>query len=230
MEKVKKQTSELQSILTAIFVGALLISNIIASKQFQLPFGITMTGAILVFPITYILSDLFSEVYGYRWSRITCYLAFAMNVIMVLVFSIAIATPAPSYWGDQQAFQTVLGNTPRILIASLSAFVIGDFINDKVFLKMKRKYPDSNEKYGSRAILSSLAGSIVDSAIFIPFAFIGQMPTNTLIMMGITQVTLKLIYELIVLPLNKFIVIKVSNYEKKETRLRHGRGQTEKSY
>ena len=62
------KTSQLQAILTAVFVGALLISNIIAAKQFQLPFGITMTGAVLIFPITYILSDLFSEVFGYRWS------------------------------------------------------------------------------------------------------------------------------------------------------------------
>ena len=207
------KTSQLQAILTAAFVGALLISNIIAAKQFQLPFGITMTGAVLIFPITYILSDLFSEVYGYRWSRITCYTAFAMNIVMAIVFALAIATPAPGYWQNQEAFQTVLGNTPRILGASLLAFIAGDFINDRVFRRMKAKYPDTHKGFGSRSILSSIAGAIVDSAIFITVAFIGQMPNDVLVIMGITQVALKLLYELIVLPLNRYITIKVANYE-----------------
>lgn len=207
------KTSQLQAILTAVFVGALLISNIIAAKQFQLPFGITMTGAVLIFPITYILSDLFSEVYGYRWSRITCYVAFAMNVVMAIVFAIAIATPAPGHWQNQEAFQTVLGNTPRILGASLLAFVAGDFVNDRVFRRMKAKHPDTHKGFSARAIISSICGAIIDSSIFIPVAFIGMMPTNALIVMGITQVGLKLLYELIVLPLNRYITIKVADYE-----------------
>ena len=84
MKKLKK-VSELQLFLSVLFVTSLLISNVITAKQVLLPFGITMTGAVFIFPITYILSDLFSEVYGYRWSRITCYLAFAMNLLMVLL-------------------------------------------------------------------------------------------------------------------------------------------------
>ena len=83
--KNKKNVSTLQLILTVIFVCSLLISNVITAKQVLLPFNITMTGAVFVFPITYILSDLFSEVYGYKWSRFTCYLGFAMNLFMVLV-------------------------------------------------------------------------------------------------------------------------------------------------
>ena len=123
MKKLKK-VSELQLVLTTLFVTSLLISNIITAKQVLLPFNITMTGAVFIFPVTYILSDLFSEVYGYRWSRITCYLAFAMNLLMVLLFSLVIITPAPDYWTNQEAFQTVLGNTPRVLFASLLAFIL----------------------------------------------------------------------------------------------------------
>ena len=137
-ENIKKY-SFTQMLLTMIFVVSLLISNIITSKQVLLPFNITMTGAVFIFPITYILSDVFSEVYGYKWSRITCYLAFAMNLLMVLIFTLVIKTPAPSYWTNQGAFETVLGNTPRILFASLLAYVIGDFVNDKIFAKMKEK-------------------------------------------------------------------------------------------
>lgn len=211
----KTKTSALQAILTAVFVGAFLISNIIAGKQLQLPFGITMTGAVIIFPITYILSDLFSEVYGYRWSRITCYTAFAMNVVMAAVFMLAIATPAPGYWPNQEAFKTVLGNSPRILGASLLAFVVGDFVNDRIFRRMKAKHPDSHRGFGRRSIVSSVAGAATDSAIFIPVAFFGEMPLNVLVVMGITQVCLKLLYELLVLPLNRYITIKVAAYEAK---------------
>ena len=208
-----RKTSELQTVLTVLFVSCFLISNILAGKQFQLPFGITMTGAVMIFPMTYILSDLFSEVYGYRWSRITCYLAFAANLLMALLFTAAIHTPAPSYWGNQEAFQTVLGNTPRVLLASLAAYVLGDFVNDKVFRAMKAKYPHNMSGFGTRAILSSLCGEIVDSAVFIPIAFFGSMPVKTLIVMGIIQVILKVLYEMIVLPLNRFVTAKVLRHE-----------------
>lgn len=208
-----RKTSELQTVLTVLFVSCFLISNILAGKQFQLPFGITMTGAVMVFPMTYILSDLFSEVYGYRWSRMTCYFAFAANLLMSLLFTAAIHTPAPSYWGNQEAFQIVLGNTPRVLLASLSAYVLGDLVNDKVFRAMKTRHPHSMSGFGARAILSSLCGEIVDSAVFIPIAFFGSMPVKTLIVMGIIQVTLKVLYEMIVLPLNRFVTAKVLRYE-----------------
>ena len=209
---MKKTISKTQTYLTVLYVTALIVSNIVAAKQFLMPFGITMTRAIIVFPITYILSDLFSEVYGYKWSRITCYLAFAMNVFMVLVFQAAISTPAPDYWTNQEAFATVLGNTPRILIASLAAFVIGDFVNDKVFSRMKAGH-EGMRGFAWRAIASSFCGEIVDSAIFIPLAFIGQMPLHTLLIMGITQVCLKVGYEIIIIPLTAYITRKVSEKE-----------------
>lgn len=98
------KTSELQTVLTVTFVACFLIANILAGKQFQLPFGITMTGAVIIFPMTYILSDIFSEVYGYRWSRLTCYMAFGANILMAIVFAIAIALPAAPFWTNQAGF------------------------------------------------------------------------------------------------------------------------------
>lgn len=210
----KNNISILQMILTTIFVCSLLISNVITSKQVLLPFNITMTGAVFIFPITYILSDIFSEVYGYKWSRFTCYLAFIMNLFMVLVFSAVIATPAPSHWMNQEAFQTVLGNTPRILVASLSALLIGDFVNDRVFKAFKDKHPYDNKGFGFRAILSSFCGELVDSLVFLPLAFLGQMPITTLAIMTLTQVFIKTGYELVILPFTKLIVKKISKYEK----------------
>lgn len=211
---MKKPISKLQCWLTVLSVSCLLISNIITSKQMLLPFNITMTCAVIIFPITYILSDVFSEVYGYKWSRITCYMGFAMNLLMVAAFEISIATKAPVYWGNQEAYKTVLGNTPRILAASLAAFVVGDFVNDKVFQKMKEKHENNHEGFGARAILSSVCGELTDSLIFIPAAFIGEMPIETLAIMLVTQVTLKTAYEIIILPVTKLVVKKVIQYEK----------------
>ena len=215
MKKLKK-VSELQLFLSVLFVTSLLISNIITAKQVLLPFGITMTGAVFIFPVTYILSDLFSEVYGYRWSRITCYLAFAMNLLMVLLFSLVIVTPAPDYWTNQEAFQTVLGSTPRVLAASLLAFILGDMVNDKVFRRMKEKHPNELKGFGWRAILSSLVGELVDSLIFLPLAFLGQMPIATLAVMTICQVGIKTGYVVVILPITRLVVKLVSKYENKE--------------
>ncbi len=209
--------SKLQLILTTVFVTSLLISNIITAKQVLLPFNIVMTGAVFIFPITYILSDLFSEVYGYKWSRFTCYLAFAMNLFMVLVFSAVIKTPAPDFWTNQEAFQAVLGNTPRILIASLLALLIGDFVNDRVFKKFKDKHPNDHKGFGFRAILSSFCGELVDSLIFLPIAFIGQMPISTLATMTVMQVLIKTGYEVVILPVTRIVVKKVSAYERGNT-------------
>ena len=215
MKKEKRKTSELQLYLTVIFVAALLISNVITAKQVLLPFNITMTGAVFIFPVTYILSDVFSECYGYRWSRITCYLAFAMNLFMVIIFSLVIATPAPSYWKNQEAFQTVLGSTPRVLGASLLAYVLGDFTNDRVFRKMKAKHQNELKGFGWRAILSSVAGEFVDSIVFLPIAFTGKMPFKTLVIMTIMQVIIKTGYEAVVLPLTTFVAKKVNQYEER---------------
>lgn len=210
---MKNKISEVQLVLTVIFVTSLLVSNVITSKQVLLPFNITMTGAVFVFPITYILSDLFSEVYGYRWSRITCYLAFAMNLFMVIVFSAVIVSPAPEYWQNQEAFQIVLGSTPRVLAASLAAFVLGDLANDRVFRYMKAEHPNSIKGFGWRAIASSIVGELVDSLVFLPLAFLGQMPISTLATMTVCQVLIKTGYEVVILPVTTFVVKKVNNWE-----------------
>lgn len=208
-----KKTSTLQTILTVFFVSCMLVSNIITAKQVQLPFGIVMTGGIMVFPMTYILSDVFSECYGYRWSRITCYLAFAMNLFSVTIFTIAINTPAPSFWDGQAAFKTVLGNTPRILLASLLAFILGDLANDRVFRIMKAKHKGELKGFGTRAITSSIVGEIVDSAIFFPIAFIGQMPAKVLLQMAIFEVAIKVGYEVVILPITTCVAKAVNKVE-----------------
>lgn len=209
----KKPISMLQMILTLLAVVCLLISNVITAKQVLLPFGITMTGAVIIFPITYILSDLFSEVYGYKWSRLVCYLSFLANLLMVAVFSLVIITPSPGYWTNQDAFMTVLGSTPRVLIASFLAFIVGGLVDDLVFKKLKDKHPNDMKGFGFRAILSSLFGELADSLIFLPIAFLGQMPLKTLAIMTILQVVIKTGYEIIILPITRLVVKKTMKYE-----------------
>lgn len=208
-----KSISTLQVILTILFVASLMISNIISARLFNF-FGYGMTCAVIVFPITYILSDIFSEVYGYKWSRITCYIAFAMNLFAVLIFLIVNNMPAiiPE---QAKSFETILIGTFSCTLASFIAFVIGDFANDKVFEKMK-KNNKTHKGFCLRAILSSIAGEIVDSTIYLPLAFLVFNPIMTikevLIMIGL-QVSIKTIYEIIILPLTTFIMKKVSAYE-----------------
>ena len=210
----KKRITVMQAVLTLLFVVSLVISNIITSKQVLLPFGITMTGAVFIFPITYILSDLFSEVYGYQWSRFSCYLAFIANLLAVVVFTLVIATPAPAHWTNQEAYEAVLGNTPRVLFASMLAFIVGDLVNDKVFKMFKDKHPTDHKGFGFRAIASSFLGELVDSLIFLPLAFWGLMPVEALVTMTITQVFIKTGYELVILPVTHAVVVAVSRYEK----------------
>ena len=214
-EELNKKHSSLKLILTVIFIAALLVSNVITWRQILLPFGITMTGAIIIFPITYILSDVFSEVYWYKRSRITCYLWFACNLFMSLTFLAVINMNAPEYFTNAEAYSLVLWNTRRVLCSSLLAYVIWDFINDKIFQKLKSKHPHDNKWFWRRAIISSFAGEAVDSWIFIPLAFIGTMPTKTLLIMIITQVVLKVLYEIIVLPLTIYVTKKTQKYENK---------------
>ena len=209
-----KKISVLQFLLTLFFVICLVISNIISAKQMLLPFGIVMPAAVIIFPITYILSDVFSEVYGYKWSRLTCYLGFIANLFAVVIFAITIATPAPNYWANQGAFEVVLGNTPRMLCASLLGFVVGDFVNDRVFKKLKEKHPHDHEGFSFRAILSSFCGEMCDSLIFLPIAFLGQMPIETLATMMVCQVLIKTGYELIILPITRMVVKSVSKAER----------------
>ncbi len=208
--------SMLQILLTILFVGALLISNIISARLFNF-FGYAMTSAVIVFPITYILSDLFSEVYGYKWSRFTCYLAFGVNLLAVGVFYLVSCLPA-SIPAQAEAFNSLLIGTFSCTMASFIAFVVGDFANDRVFAKMKQKHTGLNNQKGFafRAILSSLVGELTDSCIYLPLAFLVFNPIMTveqvLIMIGL-QVSLKIAYEIIILPLTTFLTKKVSRYE-----------------
>lgn len=209
----ERKISPIQAILTMLYVVCFIISNILAAKQYIFIGDIALNCGTLTFPITYILSDIFSEVYGYKWSRISWATAFGFGLFAVLFIEIAIQMPFPDFWTNQEAFATTLGNTPRMLIASMAAFAIGDYFNDRVFKKMKEKHKGELKGFGGRAILSSLVGETFDSLIFFPIAFIGIVPLNTMVVTAIALILMKVGYECIIFPLTKFFAKKLIRYE-----------------
>lgn len=210
----REKVSVVFLILCVINTTAMLISNIIASKVFSIGIGV-LPCAVVVFPITYILSDVFSEIYGYEWSRKSAWISFFMNLFMVTIFAIAIKIPAAN-----GVDLSVLGSTPWQLAASLTAFMVGDLINDKVFRKLKSKHKEKN--FSLRAILSSLAGELTDSLIYMPLGmlilpklFLGFefMTIKQLLIAIPLQAAIKTIYEIIILPLTMIIIKKIKKYE-----------------
>lgn len=215
---MKKKVSPLFMLLVVINTVAMLISNIIACKVFSIGFAV-LPCAVIVFPITYILSDVFSEVYGYKWSRRTAWIAFGANLFMVLIFALANVIPGidPTI---SEGMKNVLGTTPWALAASLTAYMVGDLMNDKVFRKLKERNGDKGFWY--RAIISSLVGELCDSLIYIPLGmnilpklFLGFefMSWKQILIAIPTQALCKTIYESCIVPLTAIVARKTKEYE-----------------
>jgi uncharacterized integral membrane protein (TIGR00697 family) len=139
------------------------------------------------------------------------WLAFAMNFFAVLFYQFAVALPPAPFWSGQDAFSTILSQTPRIAVASLLAFLAGSFLNAYVMSKMKVAM--NGNKFSVRAIASTMVGEAADSAIFISIAFCGILTTYQLVMMMITQALLKTLYEIIILPITQRVVVYIKKKE-----------------
>ena len=210
MSKSKKsQFSELFLFFSIVFVVCLLLSNILATKLLRIG-NYSVTAGVIVFPISYIINDIFSEVYGYNKTKKVIIFGFIMNIFMVIIFSIAIALPAPVWYENENAFEIILGSTPRNCIASLLAYLFGSLVNSKVLVKLKEK---SNNKFGFRAVVSTIFGEFTDSLIFVPVAFFGSIPIGQMISMILIQVSIKTVYEIVCLQVTTILVKKVNNYE-----------------
>ena len=224
--KSRKKMSPLFIVLAVISTVALLISNIVAVKSVPLFHwsirgnALSIAASFVVFPFTYIVSDLFSEIYGYAWSRKISWIAFFANLFMVGIFELVIAMPGVDETLSAE-FQDVLGSSFGILAASLTAFMFGDLLNDIVFKHLKdADKSGSNGAFILRSILSSLCGEIFDSLVFLPLLYlvIGGYGTiirsfSQLIMIVVIQGALKTCVELIFSPIVVAIVHRVRQYE-----------------
>ena len=157
-------------LMAVAFTVCLISSNLFATKVISL-WGINLPGAVIIFPISYILNDCIAEVWGYRKARLVIWMAFAMNLFVVLVGQLIVWMPAASFWDGAPHFDYMFRMAPRIVFASLLAFLAGSMLNALVLSKMK--VADEGRRFGVRAIVSSLAGEFTDSLIFIPIAFFG---------------------------------------------------------
>lgn len=212
-------------ILATLFVMSLVVSNIAAFKMIAIgPWAVP--AAVLIFPISYIMSDVITEVYGFKKARNVIFLGFCLNLFVVLYFQLTIVLKAPAWFTGSDAYATVLSNTPRVLTASFVAYLIGSYFNSLIMSVMKRQHARrcvkkqrdfANGGFGVRAIVSTLIGEGLDASIFIFVAFYGLMDLSTLITMVIVQWCLKVLYEVIILPVTTQVVKTVKKYEEIDT-------------
>lgn len=208
MKATKKQVSVLFMLFSMLFCVCLITANVLETKQ--MAFGpISITGGLIVFPVSYIINGCVCEVWGYRKTRLLIWLGFCMNVLFVMFGALCDAIPGASYWDNEAGFHAIFGLAPRIAAASFVAFVVGSFANAYVMSRMKVSSQGKN--FSLRAIMSTIFGETADSLIFFPLALGGVVPTEELPVLILSQIVLKTLYEIIVLP----ITIQVVKYTKR---------------
>jgi uncharacterized integral membrane protein (TIGR00697 family) len=187
----------------ALFVTCLLTANIIAPKLIMVG-GLVLPVAIIVFPISYILADVLTEVWGYAATRRVIWLGFACNALMVLVIWIGGWIPPAPFWRGQAAYAETLGQAPRILAASFVAYLAGEFANAFVLAKMK--VWTQGRWLWMRTIGSTIVGEGLDSAVFITLAFAGILPVWALAGVAVGQWAVKVLYEAAATPVTYAVV------------------------
>lgn len=180
------------------FVVVLLLSNTVAVKVAIFgPFF--FDGAVILFPFSYIFGDILTEVYGYRRSRVVIWTGFIACIFMSFIYWLVGMLPAAPPWGGQEAYQRILGQIPRIVMASLVAFFCGEFTNSYILAKLK--IFTQGRWLWTRTIGSTIAGQLVDTALFITIAFTGIVPETVVVRMIITNYLFKTTYEVLATPL-----------------------------
>jgi uncharacterized integral membrane protein (TIGR00697 family) len=197
-------------IFTGLFVAILLVSEITSTKLIQIWF-VQTAGAFILFPISYIMSDILTEVYGYARARRVMWIGFSSLVLMSLVLIAVEFLPAAPSWHNQQAYDVILGFVPRISFASIVAYWVGGFANDFTLAKMKLL--TKGKMLWTRTIGSTVVGQAVDSFLFIGIAFYGIIPNAIILQIAFTQYLLKVAYETLATPLTYYVVNKLKKSE-----------------
>lgn len=193
-----------------LFCVCLITANVLETKQ--MAFGpVTITGGLLVFPVSYIINDCVCEVWGYRRARLLIWIGFAMNFLFVMFGALADAIPGAPFWDNDRGFHAVFGLAPRVAAASFVAFVAGSFVNAYVMSRMK--IASGGRHFSTRAILSTVYGETVDSLIFFPLALSGVVPLSQMPSLIVSQVVIKTLYEIVALPATLRVVKMTKRYE-----------------
>ena len=197
-------------VVVALFVTTLITANITAVKLVGL-FGLVLPAAIVVFPISYICGDVLTEVYGYRMVRRVIWLGFLCNLLAVFAIYLGGILPAAPVFEAQEAYDRILGYTPRVLAASFLAYLVGEFANAIVLAKMK--VATNGRFLWSRTISSTLVGQGLDSLVFIVLAFAGTIPVSALLAAVVAQWLFKSVYEVLATPLTYVVVNRLKRSE-----------------
>ena len=210
MTKSKQQVSVLFMLFSILFCVCLIAANILETKQISV-LGISLTGGLIVFPISYIINDCVCEVWGFQKARLLIWTGFAMNFFFVAMGALCDWIPGAPYWTNEAGFHAIFGLAPRVAAASFVAFIVGSFANAYVMSKMKIR--DKGRNFSLRAILSTIVGESFDSVIFFPLALGGVVPTEELPKLMLWQGLLKTVYEVIALPITIRIVKALKEHE-----------------
>ena len=203
MQVTKKQVSVLFLLFSMLFCVCLITANVLETKQ--MAFGpISITGGLIVFPVSYIINDCVCEVWGYRKARMLIWLGFSMNFLFVIFAALCDAIPGAPYWDNEAGFHAIFGLAPRVAAASFVAFIVGSFANAYVMSRMKVSSQGKN--FSLRAIMSTILGETADSLIFFPLALGGVVPNSELPVLIVSQIVLKTLYEIVVLPITIQVV------------------------
>ena len=214
MTTEKNQVSVLFMLFSILFCVCLIAANILETKQISV-LGISLTGGLIVFPISYIINDCVCEVWGFQKARLLIWTGFAMNFFFVAMGALCDWIPGAPYWTNEAGFHAIFGLAPRVAAASFVAFIVGSFANAYVMSKMKIR--DKGRNFSLRAILSTIVGESFDSVIFFPLALGGVVPTEELPKLMLWQVLLKTVYEVIALPITIRIVKALKEHEGEDT-------------
>jgi queuosine precursor transporter len=191
-------------VVMAAFVAILLLSNLIGASKLATLGGHTFGAGILFFPISYVLGDVLTEVYGYARARRCVWIGFVAMIFMAFMSWVVVAMPPAQGWPNQAAYESVFGSTWRIVLASIIAFWAGEFVNSFVLAKMK--IMTKGQHLWSRTIGSTFFGQAVDSLIFYPLAFLGIWETHQVITVMITNWLLKVLWEVVLTPVTYAVV------------------------
>jgi queuosine precursor transporter len=190
-------------VVVAVFITCLLIANIIAVKLVNI-FGLTVPAGVIIFPISYICGDVLTEVYGLHRTRKVIWLGLACNLLAVVAIWGGQLLPGDAFWDAQAAYERILGFTPRLLLASVCAYLLGEFTNSLVMAKMK--VLTDGRWLWMRTIGSTIVGEGLDSLIFVSIAFWGIIPLAGLASAIVTQWLFKVAYEVLATPLTYAVV------------------------
>ena len=189
--------------LAGIFCACMIASNILATRTLEMSF-IALPCSILTFPILFIVNDILSEIYGYKLTRDVISLGFIINVVAVGLYQVAMMFPSSS--PNAPAFAALLSTTPRLFVAGLVSYMLGNLLNSMVLVKLKEKYSDL---LFVRVVGSTIIGETVDSVIFISISFYGVFPNGLIVTMICCQIVFKVLYELIFYPVTRKVIFKI---------------------